>query len=157
MLDEVNITIMFVASILIWLMFFGLIVLWVIDGKIKKETVLHAVFSCFLAWSISELIKYIFPTLRPFQLTGGLPLTLTTPGDGAFPSTHTAVGFALAVTILKHDRKVGVLYLVMAGLVGVARILAHVHYPIDIIGGALLGTVISRLTSSKHFVRLLNR
>lgn len=151
------IMITFVASILIWLMFFGLVVLWVIDGKIKKETVIHAVFSCFVAWGISELIKYIFPTLRPFQAQDLVPLTATIPGDGAFPSSHTAVGFALAVTILKHDRKVGILYLVMAGLVGIARILAYVHYPIDIVGGAILGTVISRLTSSKHFDRLLIR
>lgn len=147
----------FLASVLIWLMFFGLIVLWVIDGKIKKETVIHAVFSCFLAWAISEMIKYVFPTLRPFQVANILPLTATIPGDGAFPSTHTAVSFALAVTIIKHDKKVGILYLIMAGLVGVARIMAHVHYPIDIIAGAFLGTVISRLTSGKHFVRLLNR
>lgn len=147
----------FTASILIWLMFFGLIVLWVIDGKIKKETVIHAVFSCFVAWSISELIKYGFPTLRPFQVQNLIPLTTTIPGDGAFPSSHTAVAFALSVTILKHDKKVGILYLIMAGLVGIARILAHVHYPIDIIAGAFLGTFISRLTSGKHFVRLLNR
>ena len=147
----------FLASILIWLMFFGLIVLWVIDGKIKKETVLHALFASLVAWTFSEIIKYAFPTLRPFQVEHLVPLTSTVPWDGAFPSGHTALAFALSVTILKHDRKVGVLYLIMAGLVGVARIMAHVHYPIDIIGGALLGTVISRLTSGKHFVRLLNR
>ena len=147
----------FTASVLIWLMFFGLIVLWVIDGKIKKETVIHAIFSCLVAYAVTELIKTFFPTLRPFQFNGALPLTLTTPLDGAFPSSHTAVGFALAVTILKHDKKVGVLYLIMAGLVGIARIIAHVHYPVDIIGGAIIGTIISALTSSKHFVRLLNR
>lgn len=147
----------FLASILIWLMFFGLVVLWVIDGKIKKETVIHAVFAAVLAWTIAELIKTIFPTLRPFQANGFIPLTLTIPWDGAFPSGHTAMAFALSVTILKHDKKVGILYLIMAGLVGVARIMAHVHYPIDIIGGALIGTIISGLTSSKHFVRLLNR
>ncbi len=147
----------FTASVLIWLMFFGLIVLWVIDGNIKRETVLHALFACLVAYLITEFIKYLFPTLRPFQVSNMIPLTATIPGDGAFPSTHTAVGFALAVTILRHDRKVGILYLIMAGLVGIARILAHVHYPIDIIAGALIGTIISRLTSSKHFDRLLNR
>lgn len=147
----------FLASVLIWLMFFGLIVLWVIDGKIKKETVIHAIFSCLIAYAVTELIKTFFPTLRPFQFEGGLPLTLTVPDDGAFPSSHSAVGFALAVTILKHDRKVGILYLIMAGLVGIARIMAHVHYPIDIMAGAFIGTVISGLTSGKHFVRLLNR
>ena len=147
----------FFASILIWLMAFGLIVLWVIDGKIKKETVIHAIFACLTAWIVAELIKYFFPTLRPFQIDNLIPQTLTIPGDGAFPSSHTAVAFALSVTILKHDKKVGILYLIMAGLVGIARIIAHVHYPIDIIGGALLGTLISRLTSSKHFDRLLIR
>ncbi len=147
----------FLASVLIWLMFFGLVVLWVIDGKIKKETVIHAIFSCLVAYAITELIKTVFPTIRPFQFSGGLPLTLTVPSDGAFPSTHTAVAFGLAVTILKHDKKVGILYLIMAGLVGIARIMAHVHYPIDIMVGALIGTSISGLTSSKHFVRLLNR
>lgn len=147
----------FLASILIWLMFFGLIVLWVIDGKIKKETVIHAVFAAVLAWTIAELIKTVFPTLRPFQANGLIPLTLTIPGDGAFPSGHTAMAFALSITILKHDRKVGILYLIMAGLVGIARIMAYVHYPIDIIGGAVIGTIISGLTSGKHFVRLLNR
>ena len=50
----------FLASILIWLMFFGLIVLWVVDGKIKKETVIHALFASLVAWTISEIIKYIF-------------------------------------------------------------------------------------------------
>ena len=147
----------FLASVLIWLMFFGLVVLWVIDGKIKKETVIHAIFSCLVAYIITELIKTFIPTLRPFQFSGDLPLTLTVPNDGAFPSSHSAIGFALAVTILKHDRKVGILYLVMAGLVGIARIVAQVHYPIDIMVGAVIGVIISALTSSKHFVRLLNR
>ncbi|MEK7472694.1 MAG: phosphatase PAP2 family protein [Patescibacteria group bacterium] len=147
----------FLASILIWLMFFGLIVLWVVDGKIKKETVIHALFSCFLAWIVTESIKAFFPTLRPFQVQDLAPLTLTIPSDGTFPSTHSAIAFALSITILKHDKKVGLLYLVMAGFVGIARIMAYVHYPIDIMAGAVIGVVISGLTSSKHFVRLLNR
>ena len=146
----------FLASVLIWFMFFGLIVLWVIDGKIKKETVIHAIFSCFIAYGITEIIKAVFPTLRPFQLGGLFPETLTVPSDGSFPSSHTAVGLSLAVTIIKHDKKVGLLYIIMAGLVGLARIFARVHYPLDIIVGALIGTLVSGLTSSKRFVRLLN-
>lgn len=145
----------FLASVLIWLMFFGLIVLWVIDGKIKKEVVVHAIFACLVAYAISELIKTFFPMLRPFQSSLSSPLTLTIPDDGTFPSSHSAVAFALSITILKHDRKVGILYLIMAGLVGIARIMAHVHYPLDIMAGSLLGTVVSLLTSSKHFARLL--
>lgn len=148
---------MFFASVLIWLMFFGLVVLWVIDGPKKKEMVLHAIFACILSWAVSELIKYFFPTLRPFMINNLDPLTLTVPTDGAFPSSHTAVSFALSISIIKHHKKIGILYLLMSLLVGIARILANVHYPIDIIGGAVIGTAISQLTSSRHFARLLKK
>ncbi len=145
----------FLASVLIWLMFFGLIVLWVIDGKIKKEVVLHALVASLVAWTITGVIKSIFPTLRPFQISDLIPLTLTIPGDGAFPSGHTALAFALSVTILRHNKRIGILYLIMAGLVGIARILAHVHYPIDIIGGALIGSIVSELINKKHLFKFL--
>lgn len=147
----------FLASILIWLMFFGLLVLWVVDGKIKKEIVVHAVFTALVAWILTEVIKAFVPSVRPFHLNGFDPLTLTIPQDSAFPSTHTAAAFAMSVTIFKHDKKVGVLYLVMSAMVGMARIIAQVHYPTDIIAGAIIGLLSYGLTSGKHFVRLLNQ
>lgn len=146
----------FLASVLIWLMFFGLIVLWVVDGKIKKKIVIHAVSSALIAWIVTEVIKNFVPTIRPFHLNGFDPLTLTVPYDGSFPSTHTAAAFAMAVSIFSHDKKVGLLYLIMAGLVGVARIVANVHYPTDIIAGAIVGLIAFKLTTGKHFGRLLN-
>lgn len=145
----------FLASVLIWLMFFGLIVLWVVDGKIKKEIVIHAVFAALVAWIITEVIKNLVPSIRPFHLNGVDPLTLTTPQDGAFPSTHTAAAFAISVTVFLHDKKVGFLYLVMAGLVGLARILAFVHYPVDIAAGAIIGTIVSYLSEKKHLFKVL--
>ncbi len=147
----------FLASVLIWLMFFGLVVIWVIDGKFKKEIVIHAIFAALVAWIITDLIKLVYPSMRPFEQLGLNSSTLTIPYGGSFPSTHTASAFALAATIITHNKKLGILYLIMAALVGIARIFAHVHYPVDIIGGAIIGLFSSRLTSSKHFARLLKR
>ena len=93
----------FLASILIWLMFFGLIVLWVVDGKLKRNSNTRS-FSCFLAWIVTESIKAFFPTLRPFQVQDLAPLTLTIPSDGTFPSTHSAIAFALSITILNMTK-----------------------------------------------------
>lgn len=146
----------FLASVLIWLMFFGLVVLWIVDGKIKKEIVIHAVFSALVAWILTEVIKNFIPSVRPFHLNGLDPLTLTVPQDGAFPSTHTAAAFAMSLTVFFHDRKVGFLYLAMAGLVGIARILAHVHYPLDIIGGAIIGIIISYISEKKHLFKAVS-
>lgn len=131
-----DLIVIFFASFFIYFLFAGLIILWFIDGKIKKEQVIHALFAAFIAWVISALIKYFFPTLRPFMVNGkGIEVFLR-PLDGAFPSGHTAESFALAVTVFMHDRRVGWWFLVGAAVVGISRVIANVHYPIDIIGGA---------------------
>lgn len=147
----------FLASFLIWFLFAGLGVLWVTDGKIKKEQVIHAIFSIFISWLVASTIKYFFPTIRPFLLDGRGVLTLTIPHDGAFPSEHTTIAFALAVTIFMHDRKVGWYFLAGALLVGIARVAANVHFPIDIVGGAFLGTIIAVIVEKTHFSKLLVR
>ncbi len=145
----------FIASFLIYLMFAGLFVLWFIDGKIKKEQVLHALFASFTAWLITAIIKLIFPTERPFRVDGLPPLTLTIPSDASFPSGHSAEAFALAVTIWLHDKKVGWLFLVSAFTVGIGRVLANVHYPIDILGGALIGTLVAVIVEKVHLFNFL--
>lgn len=146
-----SILITFFASFLIWFMFGGLFVLWTVDGKIKKEQVIHALISFALAWVVTDIIKRLFPTLRPFEVNGLAPLTLIARGDGSFPSGHTASSFALATTIFLHDKRVGTGFLIAASVVGVGRILSNVHYPIDIVGGAAIGITIAYLIEKVHF------
>lgn len=145
------------ASFLIWVMYGGLLVLWLIDGKIKREQALHALISSFFAWLLAQMIKGLFPTERPFMENGVMPLTLIVSSDGAFPSGHTAAAFALAVSIWLHDKKLGSVYLVAALLIGAARVAGNVHYPFDIIGGAAVGTILAFVVDKLHVYKLLNR
>ena len=138
-------------------MYAGLIVLWLIDGRIKKEQVIHALSASLIALLVTNIFKQVFHTVRPFLVDGGTVMTLTIPSDAAFPSTHTAMAFALSVTIWLHNRKVGWIYLVWALFVGVARILANVHYPIDIWGGAILGIVIAFGLERAHLFNFIKR
>ena len=147
MIDEI---ILFLASFLIWLMFAGLIILWFIDGKIKKEQVVHALLASFIAWTISEILKRVFNTPRPFTINDMRALTISIPFDPAFPSSHTSTVFALAFTIFFHDKKVGVIFLVLALLIGWARVAANVHYPIDIMGGVFIGTIVAIAVEKVH-------
>jgi len=141
----------FFASFFLYFLFLGLIVLWFIDGKIKKEQVTHALFACLIAWTIAALVKHFFPTLRPFVLNGREIDVIMRPTDGAFPSEHTTLAFAIATTIFMHDRKVGWLFMIGALTVGVARVFANVHYPVDILGGAFLGTIVAVIIEKTHF------
>jgi undecaprenyl-diphosphatase len=146
-----DLIVMFLASFLIYFIFAGLVILWFIDGKIKKEQVIHALVACLIAWVIATLIKYFFPTIRPFVLNGGETDVILRPTDGAFPSEHTVLAFAVAVTVFMHDRKVGLWFLASALAIGIARIVANVHYPIDILGGAFLGTITAVIIEKIHF------
>src|SRR5258706_4875124 len=152
-----DLIIMFFASFLIYFLFLGLIVLWFIDGKIEKEQVVHALFACLFAWTIAFLIKHFFPTLRPFMVNGKGIDVLLRPTDGAFPSEHTTLAFALATTIFMHDRKVGWLFLIGALVVGVARVFANVNYPVGILGGAFLGTMIAVIVEKLTFLDLFKK
>ena len=137
-------------------MFLGLLILWVIDGRIKREQVLHALFAAVVAWGIAQVIKAVFPTLRPFELNGLTPLTLLPSSDGAFPSGHTAAAFALATTIWLHDKKMGSVFVVAALTVGVARVWGNVHYLIDILGGAVLGAITAFLIEKVHLKKFIS-
>lgn len=154
-----HILITFSASLLLWFMYAGLLFLWLVDGRIKKEQVIHALIISFTAWVFAEILKQIIHTQRPFVINGLTPLTITIPGvnNGSFPSNHSATAFSLATAIWLHDRKIGWIYLFFALCIGTSRVLAYVHYPVDILGGALLGILTAFAFEKIHFFKLLRR
>lgn len=80
---------------------------------------------------------YIAHADAVFPNTAGLQVDVS-----SFPSSHTYICFAVAVsTILYGHKKLGYFLLLIAILVALSRIGAGLHYPSDVIGGALLGTV----------------
>lgn len=122
-------------------LFYGLLLilpLLLFKGEIQLG--LKALLSVSLASFISLSIKYFWPTLRPFQNGYTGTLLGQIPTDPAFPSLHTAIAFALAVTVYFSSRRLSFFLFLIASLIGVGRVLAHFHYPIDILGGILIGT-----------------
>ncbi len=152
-----NLIIEFLASFLIWLLVAGLLVLWVIDGRIKKEQALHALAAFILAWVIADIIKRFFPTVRPFVINGSQSLVLFPETNGAFPSGHTSAAFGLAMTVWLHDRRVGLIFIALALVIGAARVLANVHYPVDILGGATVGIIVALAVEKLHLFELIRK
>ncbi len=147
----------FIASFLIWFMFAGLLFLWIIDGRIKKERALHAFFASLIAWLLSQVIKNLIPTLRPFEINGSMPMTLTIPFDSSFPSGHSASAFALATSIWLHKKKEGLFFIICAVLVGWGRILGNVHYLRDVLAGVAVGITVAYIVEKVHFFKLLKK
>ena len=136
-------TVTFLASILIWIMLGGLMVLWYADGNIKKSLVVKALLAAVVAWILSLVIKDLLDATRPFGVNGGPPLTITLPVSSSFPSSHAAFAFALAITVWLQNRALGIVYIVGAIIIGIGRVASNVHFPIDVIGGAILGAFVA--------------
>ena len=152
----IELSITFIASFLIWAMVFLLFYNWK-DKKFKKEHIFHAGMAGLLVWLIASFVKDLFPAVRPFQINGYPPLTLTVPFSSTFPSTHTAVAFAIATSAYLHNKRLGLRYFVIALFVALGRYLSNVHFFIDIIGGSVLGITISIITAKIHLPELTKK
>jgi len=95
------------------------------------------------------LLKNIVERIRPFNMIPNLHALITNPTDFSFPSGHTASSFAVAGTIFLYgNRKYGILALMFAVAIGFSRLYLGVHYPSDVLFGAVLGFGISYFVSN---------
>ncbi len=81
---------------------------------------------------------------RPFVAQHIHPL-FAHAADNGFPSDHAALTMFLAVCVLFYSRLWGGALVVNALLVGTARVLAHVHSPLDIVAGFVFAAVAALL------------
>lgn len=83
-------------------------------------------------------LKNLFARTRPYDMVE-VELLVSKLHDFSFPSGHTLVSVEAATALWYHHRKWGVPALVLAGLIAYSRLYLFVHYPTDVLAGALLG------------------
>jgi undecaprenyl-diphosphatase len=80
---------------------------------------------------------------RPFVDHPHAKLLIHHATDAGFPSDHATGAFAMAMALWFYDRAIGALALVLAAIVAFARVYVGVHYPSDVVGGALIGIAVA--------------
>jgi undecaprenyl-diphosphatase len=89
---------------------------------------------------VNQILIRLWNRPRPFAVQTAV-LLLPPSHDPSFPSDHATFAFAVAVALLLVSKRVGVPALVLAALIGLARVYAGEHYLSDVAGGALIGTL----------------
>ncbi|WP_043475626.1 phosphatase PAP2 family protein [Kitasatospora sp. MBT66] len=100
-----------------------------------------------LAFAADTLLKSVLREPRPCQVLEAGPTLEACPGAGdwSLPSNHTVIVFAGAAALWHVDRRLGALGLLLAAVMGVTRVLVGVHYPHDVLLGALVGAAAGHL------------
>lgn len=141
---------LFLAQYLIFLSPCFIFCAWITS---RKHTSLTPWIGFFLTIFFTALFGFIgahvYSHARPFIVTG-IPPLFPHAADNGFPSDHTLLTAAIAAGLWKISKPLSVAAWAVALLVGIARVLAGVHWPIDIAGSivfALLAGWISIITA----------
>lgn len=89
---------------------------------------------------IVETLRHFFSRLRPFvEYQVNLLLKNQPAGEPSFPSGHASFFFALATAVYFYNKKLGIFLFISAFLISISRVFGGIHWPSDIIAGALIG------------------
>ena len=89
----------------------------------------------------NQWLKDLIARPRPCAVDDTIRLIVKKPGSFSCPSVHTYLAFSSAMAIFHYYKKAGIGVFVFAALVGFSRMYFFVHYPTDVLFGAVLGIV----------------
>ncbi len=140
--------VVFLASYLPYLLivlFLALVVFSQYSKLEKWELLLVVGISGVIArFGVTELIRFFYHRPRPF-LT--LPVHQLLPESSwSFPSGHATFFFAMATAVYLYNKKWGIAFFIATILITMSRVIAGIHYPSDIVGGAAIGIIIAYAT-----------
>ena len=124
---------------LIWIV---LSAVFLIFKKTRKTGIMTSTALVFDLVAVNVLLKNLVARVRPYEVIEGLSILIEKQSDFSFPSGHTAASFGfVSVLWFNKNKKLWLPLTLLAVLISYTRLYVGVHYPTDILGGMLVGTL----------------
>lgn len=109
--------------------------------KTRRAGLAGMIALCFSLLCTNMILKPLVDRTRPWLVVEGLVNLIQEPDPRSFPSGHTSAAFAAGTALFRTLPKGWVRWLAMAGaaMMGLSRLYVGVHYPSDVLVGALVG------------------
>ena len=131
---------MICAEYLGYILLFLLVMLLAINFKKYWKMVLEAIIAAlFTDFVLTGLIWRLWFRPRPFVALNFVPLVDQSAKESSFPSGHASFFFALSTIVYFYNKKIGILFYIASFFIVIARVFVGVHWPSDILAGAVLG------------------
>lgn len=111
--------------------------------KSTRKTGVKMAVSLLLSLLLCNIIlKPLVGRVRPYE-AANIGIIIGKPSGASFPSGHSSSSFAAAVTMFKDWHRGGWAAISLAALIAFSRLYLYVHYPSDVLCGAVLGGAIA--------------
>jgi undecaprenyl-diphosphatase len=125
-----------------WFPVWGIVIIYLLwkGGKEGRLIILFVIPLILLSDQLSSsILKPFFGRIRPCNALENINLLINKSKAFSFPSSHAVNFFALATYFGYYFRKYLWWFLSIAAMVAYSRVYVGVHYPFDILAGALIG------------------
>jgi undecaprenyl-diphosphatase len=114
--------------------------------------------SAAFALIVAQIVSHLVDRPRPFVAhAGAVHMFAAHAADSGFPSDHATAGFAIATAVLLRNRRWGAVVMALAVVLAIGRVAMGVHYPTDVLAGALLGSACALVLWLPALRRIVHR
>ncbi|WP_163102420.1 undecaprenyl-diphosphatase [Peribacillus alkalitolerans] len=129
------------AEYTVYLLALALLIFWIKGREQNRMMVMSAVVAFGLAEVIGKLVGLCYSNYQPFAELADVNQLIEKSVNNSFPSDHTILFFSVCFTIWLFRKMVGSVFVIIAVCVGLSRIGVGVHYPGDVLVGAVVGII----------------
>lgn len=131
----------FFAKYMKYFLLFGIIMYWFTRKRENRIMIISSMFAFVIAEVFGAIAGAIHSNNQPFVELNNVNQLIGHAIDNSFPSDHAIEFFSICITFLLFKKNLRYVWLAIAILVSFSRIWVGVHYPADILVGAILGII----------------